>query len=77
MKDGTQRPHLQGQLGLTLPYYVDVLGYLHVGQDEDGGIVRKMLVAPVQGFAAKDRTGRLGFEVVNPNIAEMIGTVSA
>lgn len=77
MKDGVQRPHLQGQLGLTLPYYVDVLGYLHVGQDEDGGVVRKMLVTPVQGFAAKDRTGRLGFEVVNPCINSMIERVSA
>lgn len=76
MKDGTQRPHLQGQLGLTLPYYVDVLGYLHVGQDEDGAIVRKMLVAPVAGFAAKDRTGRLGFELTNPNITAMIDAVS-
>ena len=72
MKDGTYRPHVQGQLGLTLPYFFDVVGYLHVGMTEDGQIGRKLLVTPVNGFTAKDRTGRLGFEITNPNITEMI-----
>lgn len=76
MKDGTLRPHLQGQLGLTLPYYVDVLGYLGLARNEDGDIVRKLLVAPLPGFAAKDRTGRLGHELTNPTITDMISAVS-
>lgn len=73
MKDGTVRPHVQGQLGLTLPYFLDVVGYLHVGMTEDGQVGRKLLVTPVNGFTAKDRTGRLGFEVINPSITEMLG----
>jgi hypothetical protein len=77
LKDGELRPHLQGQLGLTLPYYVDVVGYLHVAQDADGGIAREMLVTPVQGFSAKDRTGRLGFKLTNPSISGMVDALNA
>lgn len=71
IKDGTAKPHVQGQLALTLPYFVDVMGYLYV-EAGDGGLVRKLLVAPINGIAAKDRTGKLGVSIENPNITTML-----
>lgn len=73
--NGTLRPHLQGQLGLTLPYFVDVVGYLYVTSDANGLPARHMLVQPLPGYAAKDRTGRLGTVVEHPHIQRMIGEV--
>ena len=73
---GTYRPHVQGQLNLSLPYFVDVVGYLHTQVSaESGSLERKLLVTSVPGFIAKDRTGRLGYEVVEPNIERMLETI--
>lgn len=73
---GTYRPHVQGALNLSLPYFVDVVGYLHtVPEAETGLLRRKLLVSNVPGFIAKDRTNRLGYEVVDPNIEEMINQI--
>jgi hypothetical protein len=70
---GTFRPHVQGQLNLSLPYFVDVVGYLHVGNNtETGQMERKLLVSGVPGFIAKDRTNRLGYEVIDPNVSTML-----
>ncbi len=72
VKDGITRPHLQGQLGNTLPYFVDAVGYLYLAQNEDGEIVRNLLVQPLGGFSAKDRTGKFGTKVTDPNVADML-----
>lgn len=72
VKDGITRPHLQGQLGNTLPYFVDAVGYLYLQQNEDGDIVRNLLLQPVGGFTAKDRTGQFGTKITNPNVASML-----
>lgn len=71
-KDGVTRPHLQGQLGDTIMYYFDAVGYLYLKQGEDGEIVRQLLTAPVGGFKAKDRTGRFGTVITNPNVSDML-----
>lgn len=68
----TYRPHVQGALNLSMPYFVDVVGYLHTVPNEGGGLRRHLLVANAPGFIAKDRTDRLGFEVVEPDIKEML-----
>ena len=68
----TYRPHVQGGLNLSLPYFVDVVGYLHTLPNEIGGLRRHLLVANAPGFIAKDRTDRLGFEVVDPDIRNML-----
>lgn len=75
VKDGVTRPHLQGQLGNTLPYFVDVVGYLYLAQNEDGDIQRKLLCAPVGGYSAKDRTGKMGTVITDPNVADMLRTL--
>lgn len=72
VKDGITRPHLQGQLGNTLPYFVDAVGYLYLSQNEDGDVVRNLLLQPLGGFAAKDRTGKFGTKLVSPNVADML-----
>lgn len=71
--EGTYRPHVQGQLNLSLPYFVDVVGYLHTQSNaETGQMERKLLVSSIPGWIAKDRTDRLGYEVVSPNITTML-----
>lgn len=75
-KSGRYRPHVQGQLGITLPYFVDVVGYLYVQADQATGVLqRRLLVQPSGQFDAKDRTGRLGNEVVEPTITGMLDTI--
>lgn len=69
------RPHVQGQLGITLPYFVDVVGYLFVQNDESGGLARRLLVQPAGQYDAKDRTNRLGQVVENPNVEQMIAAI--
>lgn len=77
-KDGKYRPHVQGQLGITLPGYFDVVGYMYVKQDEESGeLVRRLLVQPHDQFVAKDRTGRLATYIDNPTITGMIDDVFA
>jgi hypothetical protein len=60
-RNGRLTPHVQGQLRDTLPYFVDVVGYLFVQPDPTTGLPqRRMLVQPVGQYDAKDRTNRLG-----------------
>jgi len=54
------RPMLVGRMSEQLGYYVDCMAYLSVQVGTDGKLERKALVAQVEGFAAKDRTGKLG-----------------
>ncbi len=69
--EGHRGAYVQGQLSTTLPYYIDVTGYLYPEQI-DGNIARRLLVSPTPGYDAKDRTGRLPAIVDNPNISEML-----
>lgn len=72
---GMYRPHVQGGLKLSLPYFVDVVGYLYVATTDVGELERRLLVQPAPGFIAKDRTDRLGIEVANPSIMTMLDTI--
>lgn len=75
-KEGKRRPLLQGQLGLTLPYKVDVLGYLETQLDATGGFCRRLLVQPYGPIDAKDRTDFLtehyGPVIHDPDIKQML-----
>lgn len=73
--DPTVRPHLQGQMGRTLPYYVDVVAHMTVAVDGDGGIRRQAQFLPVGDVVAKDRTGRLGVSMDSPTIPRMLSAV--
>jgi hypothetical protein len=85
--NGKWRPSLQGQIANKLPQYVDVVGYLYVTrlneteevETDRNGLVRRLLIAPLDNYAAKDRTDRLsqhyGSTIINPNLVEMISAV--
>ena len=76
VKDDKYRAHVQGQLGVTLPYFVDVVGYMYTKADpETNEQTRHMLVQPTDRFDAKDRTDRLGTVIDNPNVEHMLDTV--
>lgn len=69
--DGLKRPLLQGQLSSTLPYYLDVVGYLYVTHTAENPehLTRSMLVQPSPSAVAKDGTGKLQGPVIQePNI---------
>lgn len=69
---GWTRPHVQGQLRLTLPYFVDVVGYMFATADPNGGLQRQLMVQPYQQYVCKDRTARLQPIIANPNIERML-----
>jgi hypothetical protein len=81
-KSGKWRPAIQGGLGVSLPGFVDVIGYLAaIETTADDGTVnrtRRLLVAPHAQFEAGDRTG--AFEplrvVEDPTIVGMLETLN-
>lgn len=75
-QDGTRHPYVQGQLQTTLPYYVDILSYLEAVTQEDGSIVRRLLIGPTPGYETGERVaGRLGHFIDNPRIVDMLELV--
>lgn len=80
MKDGKFRAFVKGQLELTLPGFVDVVGYLFVDVGPNGEAVRKLQIAPYGPIDAKDRTGLLtnvyGMMVENANLNTFLETLS-
>lgn len=79
--DGKWRPFMQGQIGTSLPYWVDVCGYLFVTteQDENGQPteqVRNLLISPHDEYEAGERVqGRLPGVVAKPNILDMLNQI--
>lgn len=83
-KGGHRRPLIQGSLGNTLPFYVDVNGYLTVVDDpsDPTQAARALFIQPVQvGLVVKDGTDLLtqhyGPVIYRPNFAEMLGVLNA
>lgn len=73
---GKLRPNLQGQMGTTLPYYVDVVAQLALAAgDEPGVYVRRATFQPLGDVVAKDRTGRLGTSMDDPTIPALFARV--
>lgn len=77
VRDEKYRPHLQGQIATTLPYYVDLLLYQYVADDGR----RYLLTQPREpgggsrGFAAKDATGTLPVVLDNCNLNEIFTSI--
>lgn len=83
MKDGKWRPSMQGQIGVQLPYFMDIVGYLY-GEPELGPdgmptkTIRKMLIGQnvVPNIEAGERVqGLLGDIIRDPNINTMLETL--
>ncbi len=76
-KNDKWRPWVQGALQTALPGYVDLEGYLYVQEmEEEDKSERRLLIHPLDGYAAKDRTHTLtqhyGKVIKNPDIEEML-----
>ena len=87
-KKGRIRPFVQGSLAISLPGFVDVIGYVYTEPTETGAVgitERRMLVQPSGVFVAKDSTSELpsggitgvyGSVVKGPiNVAELIDRI--
>jgi hypothetical protein len=79
VKDGKFRPYMQGQIETSLPYWVDVCGYMYtqMKEDEQGQPTiksKQLLVSDhLPQFIAGERVqGALGEIVDEPNITRMI-----
>lgn len=84
MKDGKWRPAMQGQIGRSMPYWVDIVGYLYAEQeidpaDKNGQATRKvqkLLIGQHPQFEAGERVqGALPDVVINPRITDMMATI--
>jgi hypothetical protein len=79
-KNGKRRPAVQGALGVSLPGYVDLEGYLFVQTAEDGTETRRLLIHPRDGFEAKDRTHTLtqvyGAAIDEPDVETMLAILN-
>lgn len=78
---GKWRPYMQGQISISLPYWMDLVGYLYVEAEPDAEgqatrPVRKLLVGPHPQFESGERVqGVLGDVVREPHLAHMIQTI--
>lgn len=78
MKDGKWRPYLQGAIGDSLPYWLDVVGYLYTDFTPDENNqntveVKKLWIGRHPQFEAGERVqGLLGNVVERPNVSEML-----
>ena len=79
-KNGKRRPAVQGALGVSLPGYVDVEGYMYVQVTEGGEEVRQLLISPREGYEAKDRTHTLSVEygaaIASPDVEQMLALLN-
>lgn len=73
----TFRPNVQGQLRLTLPQFVDVVGFLYTAPNAEGHLDRVLMTQPFPGYIAKDRTNALGDLTPSPNIERMMEVIYA
>lgn len=71
-QDGKFYPFVQGQLATSLPYYVDVIGYLKAEWSAEGEFTNYLLTKPHLSFEAGDRTGIFPQVITNPRIDQMI-----
>lgn len=81
-RDGKWRPYVQGQLATTMPYFLDVIGYMYVQEipsddpTQPGRKIRRLLVTPHPQFEAGERVqGKLGDVVDEPTVTLMLDKV--
>lgn len=80
-KSGKWRPFLQGQIATSLPYWVDVCGYIYQTRANDANgqpnvKVVNLYVGTHPNFESGERVqGALPDNIINPNITEMMNTI--
>lgn len=80
--NGKWRPYMQGQIGVSLPYWVDLVGYLFptpAETDQNGQatvMTRALYVGPHPQFESGERVqGVLGDVIVDPNLGRMLDVI--
>jgi hypothetical protein len=82
-REGKMRPFVQGALATTLPYFVDICGYLNVvdvpnpdDPTQPSQKYRQLIVSPHALYEAGERVqGKLGDVVWHPDVETMIETI--
>lgn len=81
-RDGKWRPYVQGQLATTMPYFLDIIGYMFVQEmpnpdpTQPGTKMRRLLVSSHPQFEAGERVqGRLPDVVDNPTVGGILDAV--
>lgn len=81
MEHGKWRPYVQGQISVSLPYWVDICGYLYTSLETGGDgqptvPVKRLLISDHAEYEAGERVqGVLGGDVRDPNVTTMMNTV--
>lgn len=81
LENNKYRPYMQGQISTSLPYWVDLVGYLYpeneVGADGTSTHrVQKLLIGPHPSYETGERVqGALPDIIINPNIEDMFHTI--
>lgn len=79
--NGKWRPYMQGQISTSLPYWVDVCGYLYTALEADAAgtltvPVKHLLISSHPEYEAGERVqGVLGGDVRDPNLSAMMKTI--
>jgi len=80
-QNGKWGPYMQGQIQVSLPYWVDICGYAFqsVMNDANGNPTERMLnlfVGTHPSFVSGERVaGLVGPNVTNPNITQILNTI--
>jgi AAA domain len=80
-QSGKWRPAMQGQIASSLPYWVDICGYVYQSREADaeGKPTKKVIhlfVGTHASFEAGERVqGRLPDDIINPSLTAMIDTI--
>lgn len=79
-RDGKTRPFLKGQLELSLPSFIDIVGYCYTDTaGPTGGLNYHMLIGSVNDIIAKDRPGQMtqtyGPVVTNADFSEWLNLI--
>ncbi len=77
MREGKWTPAMQGGIEVSLPYWVDLVGYLFAAPDPDGGgIVRNFLTSPHPNYVSGERcAGRVPGVLAAPNLTAVFNAV--
>lgn len=80
-REGIWRPNLQGAIATSLPYFVDLVGFLFAqpgvtAEGNPGAIVRQLLASPHPQYVTGERLqGRLPPVIGEPNISAMLQAI--
>lgn len=66
--EGTWYPFMQGRMATTMPYFVDLCGYIANVPQENGTVIRRMVIGTIPGYETGERLGgRLGTYIDVPD----------